>query len=77
LVTGESGDTWSVIRECGSWRLYIGEAVSPSARVELVQDDSWRLVTKGITPAVAETHSRLSGDLEFARHLLTTVAIIE
>jgi hypothetical protein len=29
-----------------------------------------------MTPSTAETRSRLSGDLELARHLLTTIAII-
>jgi hypothetical protein len=29
-----------------------------------------------MTPAVGEARARLSGDLEAARHLLTTVAII-
>ena len=50
--------------------------MSARAEVELTQDDFWRLVTKGMTPAMAEARGRLSGDLELARHLLTTVAII-
>jgi hypothetical protein len=33
-------------------------------------------VTKGITPTDAEARGQLSGDLEAARHLLTTIAII-
>jgi len=76
LVSGESGDAWSIVREGGAWRLYIGRPTSARAKVELTQDDFWRLVTKGMTPAMAEARGRLSGDLELARHLLTTVAII-
>jgi hypothetical protein len=56
--------------------IYVGRPASTNADVELTQDDFWRLVTKGITPAIAETRGRLSGDLELARRLLTTVAII-
>jgi uncharacterized protein (TIGR03083 family) len=76
LVSGESGDAWSVVREGGAWRLYVGRPTSASAQVELTQDDFWRLVTKGMTPAIAEERGRLSGDFELARLMLTTVAII-
>ena len=75
-VTGESGGTWSVVREGTAWPLYLGRPTDVSAEVELDQDVYWRLVTKGMTPSTAETRSRLSGDLELARHLLTTIAII-
>ena len=76
LVSGDSGNAWSIVREGDAWRLYVGRPASTNADVELTQDDFWRLVTKGITPAIAETRGRLSGDLELARHLLTTVAIV-
>ena len=77
VVTGESGGTWSIVRGGNAWRLVVGRPVRPAAaEVELTQDDYWRLVTKGLTPADAEARGRLSGDLEAARHLLTTVAII-
>lgn len=76
LVSGDSGNAWSIVREGDAWRLYVGRPASTNADVELTQDDFWRLVTKGITPAIAETRGRLSGDLELARCLLTTVAII-
>jgi hypothetical protein len=75
-VTGEGGATWSVVREEDGWRLYMGRAATPVAEVELPQDEFWRLVTKGITPAAAERRSRLSGDMEVARQVLTTVAVI-
>jgi uncharacterized protein (TIGR03083 family) len=75
-VTGEDGGTWSVVREDPAWRLYTGRAATPAADVELAQDAFWRLVTKGITPDAAERRSRLSGDMELARHVLTTVAVI-
>jgi len=76
LVSGDSGNAWSIVREGDAWRLYVGRPASTNAEVELTQDHFWRLVTKGMTPAIAETRGRLSGDLELARRLLTTVAII-
>ena len=76
LVSGESGGAWSIVREGDVWHLYVGRPTSVQAEVELTQDDFWRLVTKGITTAVAEERGRLAGDLELARRLLTTVAII-
>ena len=50
--------------------------MSARAEVELTQDDFWRLVTKGMTPAIAEARGQLSGDFELARLMLATVAII-
>jgi uncharacterized protein (TIGR03083 family) len=77
VVTGESGGAWSIVRDEEAWRLFVGRPDGPAAaEVELSQDDYWRLATKGMTPAAAEARSRLSGDREAARHLLTTVAII-
>jgi uncharacterized protein (TIGR03083 family) len=76
IVTGDSGVTWTVLRGNGRWQLYAGRAHSAIAEVEVAQDDFWRLVTKGITPAMAERRSRLAGDLDVARQLLRTVAII-
>jgi uncharacterized protein (TIGR03083 family) len=77
VVSGESGGAWSIARVGDAWRLMAGRPAGPAAaEAELHQDDYWRLVTKGMTPAAAEARARLSGDLEAARHLLTTVAII-
>ena len=77
VVSGESGGAWSIVRDGEAWRLFVGRPAGPAAaEAELTQDDYWRLVTKGMTPAVAEARARLSGDLEAARHLLRTVAII-
>jgi hypothetical protein len=76
VVSGESGGAWSIVRDGVAWRLVVGRTGPAAAEAELTQDDYWRLVTKGMTPAVAEARARLSGDLEAARHLLTTVAII-
>jgi hypothetical protein len=50
--------------------------MSARAEVELTQDDFWRLVTKGMTPVVAEVRGRRAGELELAPLMLTTVAII-
>jgi uncharacterized protein (TIGR03083 family) len=76
MVTGESGNTWSIVREGDAWQFYLGRRATTSAEVELTQDIFWRVVTKGITPALAEDQARLVGDLDLARHLLTTTAII-
>jgi hypothetical protein len=62
--------TWDkLVQVCGQ---YPGVALRSRAR----HFAFWRLVTKGIVPAVAEARARLSGDLELARLMLTTAAII-
>jgi uncharacterized protein (TIGR03083 family) len=76
VVSGESGGAWSIVRDGEAWRLVVGRTGPAAAEAELTQDDYWRLVTKGMTPAVAEARALLSGDIEAARHLLRTVAII-
>jgi uncharacterized protein (TIGR03083 family) len=75
-VAGESGRTWSIVRTRDEWLLREGRAAAPHATVEIGQEDFWRLVTKGITPEVAERRARLSGDIGMARRVLTSVAII-
>jgi uncharacterized protein (TIGR03083 family) len=76
VVRGDSGGTWSAVRESDAWRLHAGRPPTPDAEVRLDQDDYWRLATRGLTPEAAEGRATMSGDLELARRLLTTVAII-
>jgi len=75
-VTGEAGGDWTVKREGERWRLCVGAPVSPAARVTLDPGTTWRLFTKGITPAKAREVATFEGDARLAERLLHTVAII-
>ena len=76
VVNGESGGTWSVVREAEAWRLHVGRPPQPDAETTLDQGDFWRLVTRGLTPDAAAARATLSGDPELAERMLTTVSII-
>jgi uncharacterized protein (TIGR03083 family) len=75
-VTGEAGGTWSVMREQDRWQLYRGKPDHSQAEVELPEDTTWRLFTKGIPKEAARQMAKLSGDLHLAEKVLETVAII-
>jgi uncharacterized protein (TIGR03083 family) len=76
IVRGESGGAWTVIHEGEGWRLYAGEHPTPTATATIDQDDYWRLVTRGLTPAAVEERSELAGDPVLARQVLTMVSVI-
>ncbi|MCA9914007.1 MAG: hypothetical protein KC496_11685 [Anaerolineae bacterium] len=75
-VTGPAADNWYVIREAEGWALYQETDLVPISIVTIEDDSAWRLFTKGLTPAEAETRARIDGDMTLGRVLLNTVAII-
>jgi uncharacterized protein (TIGR03083 family) len=75
-ITGEAGDTWSLVREGSGWRLYQGSGSGAAAQVQMGQDTAWRLFTKGLALAEARERTRISGDEGLGGHLLNAVAII-
>jgi uncharacterized protein (TIGR03083 family) len=75
-VTGESGGEWTARREGGRWRLGAGAPERPDARVALDADTTWRLFTRGLTPAAARARARLEGDQALCEAVLGTVSII-
>jgi len=75
-VTGPAAERWYVIREAERWALYQETDIAPACVVTLADDTAWRLFTKGISPAEAETRARIDGDTALGRVMLGTVAII-
>ena len=75
-ISGESGGDWTVRREETSWRLYVGDSSSATARVTISEAHAWRLFTKGLSPAEAKRHARIKGDHRLGEKVLETVAII-
>jgi uncharacterized protein (TIGR03083 family) len=74
-VTGPAGGSWSVVRTDGAWR-FEDPAGAPTARVTLNQDTTWRLCTRGCSPAHARSQATLDGDEELGSRALTIVSII-
>ena len=75
-ISGPAGSTWTVVRQTDDWRLYQGATDAPQAVVELPEDTTWRLFTKGITPAQARGKATLSGDPTLGERVLETVSIL-
>jgi hypothetical protein len=63
-------------REGERWRLYIGAADRPSARVTINQGIAWRLFTKGPSSADTEQHATIEGDHQLGKQVLQTVSVI-
>jgi uncharacterized protein (TIGR03083 family) len=75
-VEGAAGGRWTILCDGGAWKLYSGAPEQPAAEAVLDEETAWRLFTRGISPAQALDHARLSGDQQLARQILETVAII-
>jgi hypothetical protein len=75
-ITGEAGDTWSVVRTAGSWSLEEPGGEEADASAEIDQDTAWRVFTKGLSPDEGIERSKLAGDRVLARQVFQTVAII-
>ena len=79
-IEGEAGGVWTLRREEDAWRLFRGrdEAATEAATtvVRLDQDAAWRLFTKGLDRATAESRLRVEGDSALGRPLLDTIAVI-
>jgi len=74
-VTGPSGGQWTCTRGPDRWRLSPRPDPGPAAWVELDEDTTWRLCTRGITPERAAEHARI-GDPHLAAAALQIVSII-
>jgi uncharacterized protein (TIGR03083 family) len=75
-VTGPAGGTWTCIRNHGRWKLDRRARPRPDARVELDADTTWRLCTRGLTPAQAASKAHTEGDERLTMAALQIVSII-
>jgi uncharacterized protein (TIGR03083 family) len=75
-VTGEGGDTWTVLREDGAWRLYAGAPETWATRVQLDQDAAWRMFCKQLPRNEALRRSTIEGDERLADPLFAALAVM-
>ncbi len=75
-VTGEAGDTWSLIRDETAWELHAGAAAEPAAVVSLSDDAAWRLFTKGLKGNAAKERVKIDGDRALGEVALRALAIM-
>lgn len=75
-VTGPAGGTWTCRRDRGRWILDRRPHPNADARLTLDPDTTWRLCTRGITPAQAAARARTDGDAQLTDTALGIVSII-
>jgi hypothetical protein len=87
-ITGDAGNTWSLIREIPPtrvgqatttaipWTLYTRVETPAAATVTLDQETAWRLFTRGVEPATARERAQIDGDAKLGEVALHTVSII-
>jgi hypothetical protein len=75
-LAGDSGGTWSLLKEQDQWRLYAGRGQEPLAEVQIPQDIAWRLFTKGVNREEAVTKSTILGDRSIGLKVFDMVSVI-
>jgi uncharacterized protein (TIGR03083 family) len=75
-IVGNSGASWSVVREGERWQLYLGKPEQPRAEVMLPEDVTWRLWTKGMAKQSAREQAVFHGDQALGERMLEAVSII-
>jgi uncharacterized protein (TIGR03083 family) len=76
MVGGQAGGCWVLTRTPDGWRLAVGTAADPVARVTLDAETAWRVWTKGIGQDAAQAAVAILGDRALGRRVLDAVAII-
>ena len=76
VVIGESGGTWTLLREGRDWNLYEDTVPNPDCAATIDQDTAWRLFTRGISKGDALVSATIEGNRHFGLKVLDTVSII-
>ncbi|MFF3762777.1 maleylpyruvate isomerase family mycothiol-dependent enzyme [Streptomyces sp. NPDC001922] len=75
-VGGPAGGTWTATAIDGRWSLAEPGTGRPVTRVSLDAPTAWRLCTRGISPAVAFSRTRIDGDRQLAEAACQIVSIV-
>jgi uncharacterized protein (TIGR03083 family) len=76
IVAGDSGGKWTIEYEKQNWKFVEKGITSPSAQVEIQQDDAWKLFTKGLAHGEAEKRINFKGNAELGKEILKMVAVM-
>jgi uncharacterized protein (TIGR03083 family) len=75
-VSGDSGATWTLLREAEGWTLHAGSPEVAATCVRLPEGAAWRLLFNALGEADAQAAMRIDGKAELARPLLRARAVI-
>lgn len=75
-VSGECGCSWNLLRADTSWALTEGGQNPSKAETVIPQEIAWRIFTKGIDRASAQSQVKIKGDAALALPALGMVSIV-
>ena len=75
-VSGECGGSWNLLRGDTAWMLTERERDQPAAETIIPQEIAWRIFTKGIDRASAQSQVKISGDAALGFPVLGMVSIV-
>lgn len=75
-VTGPSGGQWTLSREERRWTLWRGVPPSPTARIRLTDDATWKLLFNALPEGDAARAIHVEGPAEFGRAFLHARSVI-
>lgn len=76
LITGDAGGEWWAVRRDDQWVLRKELHREADATVTMDQDTAWRLMTKGLSPSLAQRLVKIEGERQLGGKVLEMVAII-
>lgn len=74
-VVGDSGGSWSIIRNNNAWK-FLDAAMEADTQIYIDQNIAWMLLSKGIDIFEAEQYWQISGDFELGFHALKMTAFM-
>ena len=75
-IETEAGGTWALERTGAGWELVPPATAPPAAGITLGPDVAWKLFTKGMPPAEARQHARVTGDEALAAAVFGLIAVM-
>jgi uncharacterized protein (TIGR03083 family) len=75
-VSGEWGGRWNLLRGDTGWSLTERQEDQPAAEIIIPQEIAWRIFTKGIDRATAQSQVEITGDAALVLPVLSMVSIV-
>lgn len=76
IVTGKAGGRWNIIKNDNGWDLVKKIKTAAAAVVTIDPHDAWKLFSKGISPAEAESRVEITGDIPLGKRALQMIAVM-
>lgn len=75
-ITSDRGGEWILVRSDKNWLFQKNLSANPQAEIILDPDTAWKLFTKGMSGAEAESKIKFSGNLELGKPILSMLSVM-